>query len=271
MQPLITLRDIHFKRGKRFILKEINLAIYRGEIAALIGRNGVGKTTLLSIIAGLRLPSQGQCDYPQGKPRIAWVGDKPALYPDWTLGMFLAWQAEQQKVSSAVLMKVVAQCQLQAVLEVPCKALSHGYRQRASLAQALLVQPDILLTDEPANGLDMLQKQGLRDILREVAQTAAVVMIHHDIDEVLALADRIYQLEEASVREIPLPSKALFWCEWQNEAAAAQVPNAVYHFARFTAHRGDYAAIAQLPALTALTPALPAAAFPLYQQAVQPC
>lgn len=268
MSTLIALENIRFSRAKRLILNDVNLNVNRGEITALIGGNGAGKTTLLCISAQLFMPDSGRVRYPEGRPRIGWAGDKPALYPDWTAGMFLAWQAEMQGADKAVLAQVIKDCHLAEVLHMPCSALSHGYRQRVSLAQALLVQPDVLMADEPSNGLDPQQRATLRTILRNAAAAAAVLMIHHDIDEVLALSDRIYELDNGILREIPLPEPELLWCEWQNAAAAACAPHPVHQFGCFTAHRGGIEPLAQAAQLTAISRRLPAAAFSLYRQSL---
>lgn len=266
MQTLIALENITYKRGKRIILNAVNLHLNRGEITALIGRNGVGKTTLLSITAGLLTAQQGQCHYPQQKPRIAWLGDKPALYPDWTVGMLLAWQMEKHQANLETLAQTITQCQLESVLNTPCKALSHGYRQRTALAQALLSKPDVLLADEPGNGLDAEQKQSLRNILRQTAQNAGILMIHHNIDEVLTLADRIYYLENTSVQEIPLPPRDLYWCEWRTAQAAACAPEAIEHIGCFSAHRTLLPQMMASSDLLRFTQNLPIAVFTQYRK-----
>lgn len=238
-QILIELQDVTLKRGRATILQDVQLSVARGEIVALIGGNGVGKTTLLSIVAGLLSPTSGTVNFPSGKPTVGWCGDKAALYPDWTVAMFLRWCAEMQLIDDKRLAVVVAQCGLETVLDLPCRVLSHGYRQRVSLAQALLALPDMLLLDEPSNGLDVEQRQSLRRILQTAANDTGILMIHHDIAEVLAVANRVYDLRGGRCIELPLPShlEDWLWCEWETVEQAQADEQADRQIGVYTGYR----------------------------------
>ncbi len=227
---LVLLDEVNYRIGKKDILSSVTMTVSRNEIVALIGENGSGKTTLLSIIAGLLQPSKGQLNYSSSTPKIALVTDKPALYPDWTVDVFLHWAAEVQGAENPhkVTQEVVERCALQPVLGQACKTLSHGYRQRVSLARALTAQPDILLLDEPGNGLDHVQKLALREILRHVREYAGILMVHHDIAEVIAIADRVYDLRNSRCLPVNLPEKDghWLWCQWQNHELAQKQQDA---------------------------------------------
>lgn len=221
---LLQLHRIQHRHGNKSVLKNADLQIARGEIVALIGENGAGKSTLLSIAANLQKPQAGQRQYTQPMPRIVWLGDKPALYPDWTVETFIHCSADCQAVADAkaAALAAVAACGLESVLTTPCKHLSHGFRQRVALAGALAARPDLLCLDEPGNGLDMGQKLALRTILRQVAQSAGVLLVHHDLEEVVALADRVYALQQGYCLALPLPAKeeCWLWCEWETAEQA---------------------------------------------------
>lgn len=227
---LLQLTQISHRHGRKIVLQGADLCVKRGEIVALIGENGAGKTTLLSIAANLQTPQKGSREYATPMPRITWLGDKPALYPDWSVEMFLYCQAQLQAVENpkAAALAAVSACGLESVLTMQCRHLSHGFRQRVALASAVASQPDLLCLDEPTNGLDPHQKQIVRLILRQVAEKAGVLMVHHDLEEVLALADRIYVLHQGKCVALELPPKheIWLWCEWISAQIAAQCEDA---------------------------------------------
>lgn len=256
-EVLLRLREVGYKHRRKAVLQGANLTISRGEVVALIGDNGVGKTTLLSIAANLLKPQSGLRDYANPMPRIAWVGDKAALYPDWTVEMFLYCRAELQGVSNpkAVAQAAVAACGLETVLQMPCAQLSHGFRQRVALASALASEPDLLCLDEPSNGLDRAQTVALREILAYVAQRAGVLLIHHDLAEALLLADRIYALHQGKCFELSVPPKAelWLWCEWDLPEQAAQLTDAQQVLGNCSGYRFDSVAerVEKMQALSA--------------------
>lgn len=227
MSVLLTLDDISLSRGKRPILDRVSLQVARGEIVALCGLNGVGKSTLLKVAAGALQAQHGTVTLAEKAPalRLAMVGDRAIFFPRWPVGVFLSWCAELRQVTGekSAVAEVIARCRLESVVNQPCGTLSHGYQQRVSLAQALLESPDVLLLDEPGNGLDPVQQRLLRDSLLAVKTDTAILMTHHDLSEVAVLADRLYVLHDGRCREIPLPEKNAdwLWVEWENEALAA--------------------------------------------------
>lgn len=223
-------------------MRRADLRVARGEIVALCGANGAGKTSLLKLASGVLRPDDGVVRYEPPGLRVALVPDKAALYDDWPVGVFLNWYAHSLGVADPAsrLPRVIAQCGLEQVLEERCGVLSHGYRQRVSLAQALVSSPDLLLLDEPTNALDVSQRRALREILEALSADCGILFADHDYGEVALLAERLYFLKHARCREIALPARGgeHVWACWRDAGCARQaiaIGGACY--GRYSAHR----------------------------------
>ncbi|WP_314910049.1 ABC transporter ATP-binding protein [Cardiobacterium hominis] len=209
MDTILSAQHLAFRRGRQTILRDASLELRAREVVALIGGNGAGKTTLLEIITGALAPDSGSVRYHDKLPRF-WLGylpDKAPLYPQWRVREFLQTCAQMRGVrdSKAAVDEVVARCHLQAVAHKRCGALSHGYRQRVGLAQALIHRPPLLVLDEPTNGLDSDQRAALRPLLASLGESSCVLMTSHNWDEVLAVAHRVYRLHDGVLQEITIP------------------------------------------------------------------
>lgn len=192
---VLTLSDVWFKYEKDLpdVVKGVSMELRRGEFLSVLGGNGTGKSTTLSLMAGLRKPYRGQVTarasigvLPQN-PQALFV--KKTVWED--LDEILRYKplskAEKtQKISSAV-----ALCRLEELLERHPYDLSGGEQQRAALAKVLLLDPEILLLDEPTKGLDAEFKQVFAVILKTLLRRqVAIVMVSHDIEFCAAYAQR---------------------------------------------------------------------------------
>lgn len=187
------------------VLNQINFDMYEGEIIALLGKSGSGKSTLLRIIAGLIAPSEGAVSY-RGKPLtgsaqgIAMVFQNFALLPWLTvlqnveLGLEALGVPRDERRSRAL--RAIDTIGLDGFESAFPKELSGGMRQRVGFARALVVNPDILLMDEPFSALDVLTADNLKSDLLDLWQTKktntnAILFVTHNIEEAVLLADRI--------------------------------------------------------------------------------
>ena len=273
---LLSAQHLALRRGKQIILRDASLALHPREVVALIGGNGAGKTTLLEILTGALMPDAGSVHYQAGLPAF-WLGylpDKAPLYPQWRVREFLQMCAQIRGVrdSKAALTDVVQRCGLQAVAHKRCCELSHGYRQRVGLAQALIHKPSLVVLDEPTNGLDSDQRLLLRPLLAGLADSCCVLMTSHDWDEVLATAHRVYYLHNGILQEIPIPrvDGPHLWVACDDTAQAQALPQPTLLDGRFAAfaHDGSDAArqslwqrLAAYPGICAYYPAYPREAF----------
>ena len=202
--PAISAIDVSKRYGPVSALDGLTLDIRAGEVFGLLGPNGSGKTTFLRLLAGYLLPSAGHLtvagyniirDSLAVRRRIGYVPEAAPLYRQMRVKEFLAFMARlrgvpERNVKGAV-ERVVELLALSAVVDKPTRALSRGYRQRTALAQALIHDPDILILDEPTNGLDPRQIIEMRQLIRSLAGQHTVLMSSHMLGEVEKTCDRV--------------------------------------------------------------------------------
>jgi sulfonate transport system ATP-binding protein len=201
--------------GSRRILDDISLEIRGGEIVALVGRSGCGKSTVLRVLAGLSDDHAGHREV-IGAPAVAF--QEPRLFP-WrdvltnvVYGLNRAALSRDAAKARAEL--ALAEIGLSDHAQAWPLTLSGGQAQRVSLARALVAEPRLLLLDEPFGALDALTRLSMRALLLELWRTHGfgVLLVTHDVDEAVELADRVLVLEEGRVAhsitiESPRPSE----------------------------------------------------------------
>lgn len=230
-QNIIEIKNLHksFKKQEQqdlLVLENVNLQLKEGEIVALLGKSGSGKSTLLRIIAGLVEGSTGEVYYRDKKvngpvPGIAMVFQNFALMPWLTVLQNVELGLEAQGVPKAQRRKRAIEAidiiGLDGFESAYPKELSGGMRQRVGFARALVVNPDLLLMDEPFSALDVLTSENLKSDLLDLwlnkkTNTKGILLVTHNIEEAAMLADRIlifgsdpgYIRAELSV-ELPQP------------------------------------------------------------------
>jgi len=202
--PAISAVNVSKRYGSISALEGLTLDIRAGEVFGLLGPNGSGKTTFIRLLAGYLLPSAGSLqvagydvisDSLTVRRRIGYVPEAAPLYRDMRVGEFLAFMARLRGVPERNLKgaveRIVDQLALSDVVDKPTRALSRGYRQRTALAQALIHDPDILILDEPTNGLDPRQIIEMRQLIRSLAGRHTVLMSSHILNEVEKTCDRV--------------------------------------------------------------------------------
>jgi ABC-2 type transport system ATP-binding protein len=202
--PAISAVDVSKRYGSVTALDRLTLDIRFGEVFGLLGPNGSGKTTFMRLLAGYLLPSEGRLtvagldtvrDSLAVRRCIGYVPESAPLYRQMRVGEFLAFMARlrglPERAIAVAVERVVDRLALGAVVHKPTRALSRGYRQRAALAQALIHDPDILILDEPTNGLDPRQIIEMRELIRSLAGRHTVLMSSHILSEVEKTSDRV--------------------------------------------------------------------------------
>jgi len=202
--PIVAIDRVSKQYGNVTAVSDVTLHVARGEVLGLLGPNGSGKTTLLRMLTGYIAPTSGRmvvAGYDTERQRmearrhIGYVPESLPLYSHMRVIEFLRFMArlrglEKNAVEAAVV-EAAAQVALQDRLAAPIRTLSRGYRQRVAIAQALVHAPDILVLDEPTNGLDPRQIIETRNIIRGLAGERTVVMSSHILGEVEKTADRV--------------------------------------------------------------------------------
>jgi nitrate/nitrite transport system ATP-binding protein len=189
------------------VLSDIDLRIDKGEFVALVGYSGAGKTTLVSLIAGLLPPDSGSVHF-IGKPVSGPGPDRGVVFQNYSL---LPWLSVSENIALAVdaifahespqqrrerVARNVALVNLTAAKDKKPGQLSGGMRQRVALARALAMEPELLLLDEPLSALDALTRATLQDELARICRVSGktIFLITNDVDEGILLADRIIPL-----------------------------------------------------------------------------
>ena len=182
---------------------DVSFSVAKGEVLGFLGPNGAGKSTTMKMITGFLAPTSGTavvCGHDirhaaiAAKARIGYLPEGAPLYADMTARGFLNFIGASRGLSGAgraqAVDRVVDMAQLSAVLDQPIETLSKGFTRRVGLAQALLHDPDVLILDEPTDGLDPNQKHHVRQVINDMAPDKAIVISTHILEEVHAVCSR---------------------------------------------------------------------------------
>ena len=211
--PAIAARGVSKRYGPVAALDDLSLEIRKGEVFCLLGPNGSGKTTFLRALTGYMMPTAGTLHVAgwdivrepmQARRKIGYVPESAPLYRHMRVGEFLSFMAclrgvPKGEVPGAV-RRAAGRLALEDRLRTPIPALSRGYRQRVALAQALVHDPEVLVLDEPTNGLDPRQIIETRNLIRGLAGRHTVLMTSHILAEVVKTADRVAVLLGGKLR-----------------------------------------------------------------------
>lgn len=190
--------------GDRVALAGVTLRVAPGEAFGLLGANGAGKTTFIRLVTGYLVPTRGSVRVDGVSPvddpravhaRIGFAAETSRLYPELSVRGFLRFAAGAHGLAGAAaqaaIERAVDRFSLGEVLRRPIGNLSKGFQQRVNLAQAFLHDPALLIVDEPTAGLDPLQQEEVRGVLRDAEGTRTVLLCTHDLDEARALTSRV--------------------------------------------------------------------------------
>jgi ABC-2 type transport system ATP-binding protein len=182
---------------------DLSLVARRGEVLGFLGPNGAGKTTTMKIVTGFLTPDGGTAricghdigsDTIRAQARLGYLPEGAPAYGEMTPRAFLAFIAAARglrgSAARAALDRAVAQTGLSGVMDQPIETLSKGFRRRVGLAQAILHDPEVLILDEPTDGLDPNQKYTVRELIRTIAPTKTIVISTHLLEEVEAICTR---------------------------------------------------------------------------------
>jgi ABC-2 type transport system ATP-binding protein len=185
-------------------IEDISFKIRAGEIVGLLGLNGAGKSTILKILGCFLLPSGGKASIdgysvdqsPQEiRKRIGYLPDHPPLYDEMTVEAYLTYVAKLKNVPAgdvtARVREVMSKTNTDRVAGARLGELSHGYRQRVGIGQAMVHNPSVLILDEPINGLDPVQIVEMRDLITSLRGRHTVVLSSHILSEITRTCDRI--------------------------------------------------------------------------------
>ncbi|WP_155287872.1 ABC transporter ATP-binding protein [Lacticaseibacillus zhaodongensis] len=210
MNEMLTVKNLHKSFGAKHVLNDVSFTVQRGHIVALVGPNGAGKSTIMKLILGL-IPSDGgelkvdgidvSITSHQELAKVGALIEYPGIYPFLTgkqhLELFATGADKEKDID-----KVVAALQMGSYINAKAKGYSLGMKQKLGIAQALLNNPELVILDEPMNGLDPQAVKGLRDVITNLAAQGTTFLISsHILSELEKLADDVLILNQGKIAE----------------------------------------------------------------------
>jgi len=194
--------------GKQKALDSVSFSIKNGEVVGLLGPNGAGKSTLMKSVTGAILPDSGEIKVDEfsvlnqpieTKKRIGFLPENNPLYYEMYVREYLKFVAGLRNEKKERIEEVIQKVGLTPESHKKIGQLSKGYKQRVGLAQAILSNPEILILDEPTNGLDPNQIIEIREVIREIGKSKTVILSTHIMQEVEALCSRVILLNKGKI------------------------------------------------------------------------
>jgi ABC-2 type transport system ATP-binding protein len=209
---MIRVEHLSKSFGPKLAVNNVSFAVERGEVLGFLGPNGAGKSTTMRMITGFIPPTAGRVavggfdmlENPIAAKRlIGYLPENAPAYTDMTVKQFLEFAAEirglQGEAKKQAVHRVVEMCFLDSVYHQSIETLSKGYRHRTCFAQAVIHDPDILVMDEPTDGLDPNQKHEVRGLIRRMGEKKAIIFSTHILEEVDAACTRAIIIDRGQI------------------------------------------------------------------------
>lgn len=215
---MIEVKNVTKKYGKLTAVDNITFTINEGEIIGLLGPNGAGKSTTMNMLTGFIEPTQGEIIIDgydmlkkpkKAKKEIGYMPEGVPLYTDLTVKEFVTYMAEIKKVDKKQrkekVQKIMEQTGISEVEKKLIKNLSRGYKQRVSMAGALVGDPKILILDEPTVGLDPKQIAEIRNLIKELGKTHTIILSSHILSEVSQICNKVIIINKGKIIAVDTP------------------------------------------------------------------
>lgn len=215
---MITVKNVTKKYGKFKAVDNISFEINDGEIIGLLGPNGAGKSTTMNILTGFIEPTEGEVIIngyniskkpKKAKKCIGYMPEGVPLYKDMTVKEFVAYMAELKGVKKEQIKESVDQAiqdtWLQNVRKVLIRNLSKGYKQRVSMAGALVGNPEIIILDEPTVGLDPKQIIEIRNLIKKLGKNHTLIISSHILSEISQICERVIIINKGQIVAVDSP------------------------------------------------------------------
>lgn len=215
---MIEVKNVTKKYGNFYAVRNINFEVKDGEIVGFLGRNGAGKSTTMNMITGFIEPTEGEIivggynidQKPKKvKSQIGYMPEGTPLYSDLTVKEFVRYMAELKQVPrkeiKAAVEKAIEKTGLEKVQDNLTKNLSRGYKQRVSMAGAIVGDPKILILDEPTVGLDPKQVIEIRELIKSFGKQHTVLISSHILSEVSQLCEKVIIIDKGEIVAVDTP------------------------------------------------------------------
>lgn len=209
---MIKVQNLSKTFGPKVAVNNVSFSVERGEVLGFLGPNGAGKSTTMRMITGFIPPSAGDVwvgghhmnqEPIAGKRLMGYLPENAPAYSDMTVHGFLSFAAEMRGLLGAdrtkAVQRAVEMCFLENVLHQSVDTLSKGYRHRTCFAQSIIHDPDVLIMDEPTDGLDPNQKHEVRNLIRKMGEKKAIIFSTHILEEVEAVCTRAIIIDRGQI------------------------------------------------------------------------
>ena len=269
---MIELRHVTKKYGDHLAIEDLCATLETGRIYGFLGPNGAGKSTTMNIMTGCLAATEGQVlidgldifqDNLRAKRKLGYLPEQPPLYPDMTPEEYLTFVGKAKGISRLELdlevARVMKETGVSALSQRLIRNLSKGYKQRVGLAQALLGSPEIIILDEPTEGLDPKQRMEMRELIRRLGKEHTVVLSSHILSEVQAVCDcililsqgKLVAMDEAKVLEEKFSRGVGYDITVKGEEAAArEILQKIPQVRAVECHPGEKAGVVNLSVVT---------------------
>jgi ABC-2 type transport system ATP-binding protein len=209
---MIKVENLRKVFGAKVAVDDLSFTVQKGEVLGFLGPNGAGKSTTMRMVTGFFAPTAGKVSVggvdmlenpEQAKRSIGYLPENAPLYSDMSVSGFLGFCAELRGLRGAARSKAIDHaielCFLQGVRNQSVDTLSKGYRHRTCLAQSLIHDPDVLILDEPTDGLDPNQKHEVRALIKRMGEKKAIIFSTHILEEVEAACSRAIIIDRGKI------------------------------------------------------------------------
>jgi ABC-2 type transport system ATP-binding protein len=209
---MIQVQNLRKEFGAKVAVDNVSFTVNKGEVLGFLGPNGAGKSTSMRMVTGYFRPTSGSIKVggidmlenpEQAKRSIGYLPENAPLYSDMTVASFLGFCAEVRGITGAAKSKAIDRvldlCFLHRVRNQSVDTLSKGYRHRTCFAQSIIHDPDVLILDEPTDGLDPNQKHEVRQLIKNMGKDKAIIFSTHILEEVDAACSRAMIIDRGKV------------------------------------------------------------------------
>ncbi len=209
---MIEVKNVTKKYGNFIAIDNISFSIEKGEIVGLLGPNGAGKSTTMNMITGFIEQTEGEIivsgydilkNPKKAKKQIGYMPEGVPLYNDLTVKEFINYMADLKQVTKKEkkekIQKVIKETNLEVVQNKLIRNLSRGYKQRVSMAGALVGEPEILILDEPTVGLDPKQITEIRNLIKELGKTHTIIISSHILAEISQICNKVIIINSGKI------------------------------------------------------------------------
>lgn len=217
---MISIKELRRNFGPIIAVNGVSFNVEKGEVLGLLGPNGAGKSTLMKMLACFQKPDSGTatiCGYDilenpvEVRKSIGYLAENVPLYNEMTVGDFLNFVCDARKIKGKnrkqALDRIVPMCSVESVYHQTIETLSKGYKRRVGLAQTLIHDPDVLILDEPTDGLDPNQKHEVRELINNMSKDKCIIVSTHILEEVEAVCSRTIIIARGEILVDSTPEK----------------------------------------------------------------